>query len=259
MKIVISALHFDWQDMPGCLARATRDWGLDGVELSWHASFARPHCTQRDIDWLADNEIDAALSAHIWENLAAMEPGAAGQALRLWLDECARTGVRDLVVHGGSAERQMEGVERVRGVLQDVLPAFEETGVVLNVENHYAYDYHDCHELLSEPWELERILALDSPSLRFCFDTGHGNMTRNTRELLQAAGSRLNYVHLADNRGVDDDHLMYRRGTVDWDGILAQLRGMRFDGTFCVEFPVRDDRAPFEQCVADLRSWKRHR
>jgi sugar phosphate isomerase/epimerase len=52
---------------------------------------------------------------------------------------------------------------------------------------------------------------------------------------------------------VDDDHLMYGQGTVCWDEIFTQLRANRFDGTFCVEFPVYADQLPFRRCVADLR------
>ena len=31
------------------------------------------------------------------------------------------------------------------------------------------------------------------------------------------------------------------------------LREVRFDGIFCVEFPVLEDTGPFEACVCDLR------
>jgi hypothetical protein len=67
MNIVISALHFAWQDMRGCLAVAEREMGLDGVELSWHESFRRPHCTAQDMDLLASlrNEYSMRLSAHM--------------------------------------------------------------------------------------------------------------------------------------------------------------------------------------------------
>ena len=56
MKIVISALHFAWKDMDDCLTKATREFGLDGVELSWHDSFRRPHCTAEDLEVLVWSE-----------------------------------------------------------------------------------------------------------------------------------------------------------------------------------------------------------
>ena len=138
-------------------------------------------------------------------------------------------------------------------MLESVLPAFERAKVVLNLENHYAYDYRNCRELFSEPWEFLEVLTLDSPSLKFCFDTGHGNMTRNSDELLTALAPWLNYVHLADNHGVDDDHVPYRQGTVAWDDVFARLVTLGYDQRLCVEFPVHDDRAPFHACIAEIR------
>ena len=46
---------------------------------------------------------------------------------------------------------------------------------------------------------------------------------------------------------------MFRQGTVNWDSVFDTLRDIGFDGTFCVEFPVRQDTEPFHACVAELR------
>jgi len=253
--IVISALHFAWQDAADCLGIATGEFGLDGVELSWHESFTHAHSTREDLGALASltDRPRVAVSAHIWDNLAEADNGTARESLLRWLGVCRQTGVRNLVVHGGSWPDRKDGIARVRRVLEPVLPSFERAGVVLNLENHYAYTYRNGRELFSEPWEFLEVFSLDSPSLKFCFDTGHGNMTHNTAELLDALGPWLNYVHLADNHGVDDDHVPYGEGTVDWAGVFSHLEAARFDGTFCVEFPVREERAPFRACVAEIR------
>jgi sugar phosphate isomerase/epimerase len=199
---------------------------------------------------------DAVVSAHIWDNVAEADLAQAEASLLRWLSECRRTGVSDLVVHGGSYPDQREGIARTRRVFGRVLPAFERAGVVLNLENHYAYDYRGCQELFSEPWEFLEVLRLNSPSLRFCFDTGHANMTRNSAALLGELAPWLGYVHLADNHGVDDDHIGYGQGTVDWNGIFSRLQAHRYDGVLCVEFPVRDDRMPFRACIDEIgRRW----
>jgi len=46
---------------------------------------------------------------------------------------------------------------------------------------------------------------------------------------------------------------MFREGTVPWDAIWDALEEVNFDGTFCVEFPVRDDTGPFRECLAEIR------
>jgi len=255
MKTVISALHFEWRDLLECF-RIAEQWGLDGVELSWHESFSRPHCTLDDLralEVLAKRETSVR-SAHIWDDVAAAPHTKVTESLLRWLAWCQKTGTTDLIVHGGAFGERREGIARAKRVFESVLPAFERAHVTLNLENHYAYEYRACNELFSEPWEFLEVFEIDSPSLKFCFDTGHGNMTRNSRELIDALAPWLNYIHLADNHGVDDDHLPYGQGTVAWEGIFARLEALRFDGVMCVEFPVRDERKPFAACMERLRT-----
>ena len=255
MKQIISALHFEWKDMGECIGRAVDEFGLDGVECSWAPIYERPHCTRQDLDELAAiaRQRDLVLSAHIWEDPAQADPSTTQENLREWLRLCERTGATDLVVHGGSFPDQRAGIANVRRTLEGVLPDFERKGVVLHLENHYAFDYHDCHELLSEPWEFLEIFSLDSPSLGFCLDTGHANMTGNSEALIRELAPWLRYIHLADNQGTDDDHDMFRQGTVAWDRIFSLLREIAFDGVFCVEFPVHEDEGPFRRCVKEIQ------
>lgn len=256
MRLVVSALAFPWSDIGECLSGATGEFGLDGVELSWKESFQRPHCTAGDLAVLAADRSrrTAVLSAHIWNNLAQADAGRAGDELLAWLGFCERTGVRDLVVHGGSCEDRVSGIVRTRRVLESVLSAFERRHVTVNLENHYAYDYRGSRELFSEPWEFLEVLTIDSPSLRVCLDTGHAHMNGNTAERVGSLAPWLRYVHLADNLGVDDDHLAYGQGSVKWDEVFERLRGVSFDGVFCVEFPVREDKRPFQACLRAIRS-----
>ena len=255
MQYIISAPHYDWRDVAHGLERAQREFGLDGVELSWHYEFVPPHCSRQNLGVLAraKGTHGLLLVAHIWENLAELGPGPAEPALYRWLDLCPQTGVTGLVIHGGSYPDRHEGIRRTRAILERVLPRFERAGVTLYLENHYAFDHHACHELFSEPWEFLEVLPLNSPSLAFCFDTGHGHMTRNWDALITRLAPWLRHVHLADNHGAEDDHLMFRRGTVPWDAMFDRLAAVGFDGTFCVEFPVREDPAPFRACVRELR------
>ncbi len=255
MPIIISALHYPWETIDDCCRLAREALGLDGIELSLHESFAHSHCTREDVARLPalKDRYGLTLAAHVWEDLARLGEDAGATALLEWLAVCERAGIEGLVIHGGSFDDRRDGLARTRNACARVLPRFERAGVVIMLENHYAYDYHDGHELFSEPWEFLEVLPYcDSPALRACFDTGHGHMTRNWEGLLRALAPYLVHVHLADNGGVDDDHCPYRLGTVPWDGMFDLLAAVGFAGTFCVEFPVRDDRAPFARCVAEL-------
>ena len=131
----------------------------------------------------------------------------------------------------------------------------------MNLENRDAYDYCNCIEILSEPWELIEVLSLDSPSLKFCFDTGQGNMTNNSEALLQELAPWLNYVHLADNGGEHNDYFMFRKGTVASDRDFQLMQDAGFDGGFCYRVSCRKNRQPFDKCVqknsGSVESWMR--
>ena len=256
MRAVISALHFAWDNVPACLCRVRDEFGLDGVEVSWHRSFTRPHCTLADLDELRcrRGEHGLALSAHIWENLAQLGAASALEAVRFWLERGVETGVDTLILHGGSWDDQAEGIRRSRDILWALHPHLEAAGVRVCLENHYAFDYRGCHELFSQPWEFRDVLNPHHPSLRFCFDTGHAHMTRNGESLVRELAPYLSYVHLADNHGEHDDHCAFRQGCVPWDDYFTALAAAGFAGTFCVEFPVRDDLEPFRTCLRELRS-----
>ncbi len=254
MKLVISTLHFQWTTITDCIDTARDQLGLDGIEMSWHPSFAHPFCTREDLDVLGNRTSDGlVLSAHIWDDLLHMDVATAADCLQGWLRVCRLTGTREIIMHGGAYDDQQAGLRRLRSVLDRVVADYERAGVTINLENHYAYDYRDCRELLSAPWEFRQILLLESPALKFCFDTGHGHMTGNSAVLIQELAPWLNYVHLADNQGTHDDHDMYGEGTVPWDSLLEELHNVNFDKSFCIEFPVFDEKAPFHQCVCDLR------
>ncbi|HUU58641.1 MAG TPA: sugar phosphate isomerase/epimerase family protein [Phycisphaerae bacterium] len=257
MKTVISLFFFDWSDVDECFRRAKNDLGLDGVELSFHPTFARDHCTHEDIAAVREaRETHGVLvTSHLWENLPGMEPTAAAESLLRWIPICRDGGIDQLVIHGGSYPDRSEGVVRTRRVLEKVLPEYERQGIVINLENHYGYDYRNCQEIFYEPWEfLELFAAIDSPSLRFCLDTGHAQMNRNFDEMLGALAAYLHYVHIADNYGTDDDHVMYKTGVVPFDRVLPAFRATGYDGIICYEFPAKEDTGPLFQCNRDLKA-----
>lgn len=250
MKTVISALHFPWRDIDECLARVREDFRLDGLELSFHEKFSRPHCTKEDLAALDPAATaDLVLYAHIWENIASPDEEAACRQLDSWRKLASEKGIRGLVIHGGSCPDRRKGLMRTARVLERVRGLFERSRVALFLENHYAYDYRGCQELFSTVEEFKTLFErVRSPALRFCFDTGHAHMTGNGARLLDGLAPWLAYVHLADNHGEDDDHCAYGEGTVPWREYFDILARHGFDGTMCVEFPVRENRAPFDAC-----------
>ena len=76
-----------------------------------------------------------------------------------------------------------------------------------------------------------------------CFDVGHAMLThRDVNEFVKTLGDRLTVLHIHDNNGLDDQHVMPYScldGTGhtvgDWDGFVDGLREIGYKGTICFE------------------------
>jgi sugar phosphate isomerase/epimerase len=60
-----------------------------------------------------------------------------------------------------------------------------------------------------------------------CFDTGHAHLAGNEREAFGVLRDRIASIHLHDNRGEKDDHLLPLEGGIDWPGLMPELSGAK--------------------------------
>jgi len=83
------------------------------------------------------------------------------------------------------------------------------------------------------------IDKIGSDRFAVCLDTGHLNLTlKNQREFILKAGDKLKALHIADNHGEKDDHLMpFGGGTVDFAEVVSALREIDYHGMFNLEIP----------------------
>lgn len=88
----------------------------------------------------------------------------------------------------------------------------EQLGVSIALENTHRADY------LS--FLLDRI---DSPNVGFCYDSGHHHCFTPTVDLLSMFGSRLMALHLHDNDGTGDQHLLPFDGSCRWDDVMSRI------------------------------------
>ena len=111
----------------------------------------------------------------------------------------------------------------------------EQSGIRLAVEN------------LADNEALARIVdALrENPFVGICFDTGHNHVTAgNDFSLLSRFPDRIFALHVHDNSGLRDEHLLPYEGTVDWAAFLAAAERTEFGGSLMLEacWPVDWDK-----------------
>jgi sugar phosphate isomerase/epimerase len=93
----------------------------------------------------------------------------------------------------------------------------KDMNTVIMLENVYESDPGCLGALLDQ---------VNSPCLRFCFDTGHFNAYSKTDLTLwlERLGRYVGELHLHDNEGSTDDHLPVGKGNFPFDRLFAFLR-----------------------------------
>lgn len=160
--------------------------------------------------------------------------------MRRWIDFFNALGVRAGVLHIGGFTLKQQGWcdERIFARRVEALAMIAE----------YAKDGPTaiCLENMKAPFGVETVTevlgiasAVDSDSMAACLDTGHANLAGiSIPEFILKAGPKLKALHVHDNPGQTDDHILpYGRGTIRWEHVLLALRTVNYDGLFNFEIP----------------------
>ncbi len=93
--------------------------------------------------------------------------------------------------------------------------------------------------------------ALDHELIGLCWDTGHAQLQKLDQEAaISSMGARLKAIHVQDNDGLSDAHILPFHGKIDWNAVVAGLKGAGYQGPWTFEVgnairplpdPLRDD------------------
>lgn len=146
------------------------------------------------------------------------------------LNDCAALEIPTAVLHVTRRHNLPPVCEIGLHRLQRIVEHAERLGVELALENLQSPEYMD--------YLLERI---PSPKLGFCFDSGHWNFFTPERDYLTQYGGRLMTVHLHDNYGDADAHMLPYDGKIHWDQVGASLGATSYRGPVLLEVRCRED------------------
>ncbi len=236
MALGISTHSFALWPLAGRHFELVRDAGFTGVEVWAMAPHVEIEIAGAVVYWM-----DAArragleiLSVHLpfyrrygapdfrYLNLGDTDRDAAKEASNLaqrCLAQAGHCGAKIAVLHGigGCAGDE---VEKIRLFIEDLEPIVEmaaRVGVVIALEN--------IMTPLSTAIDLARIVDhFASPHLKACLDVGHANVNEHVFGAVTRLGERIASVHVHDNHGESDEHLLPGDGTIDWDTTVDALR-----------------------------------
>lgn len=89
---------------------------------------------------------------------------------------------------------------------------------------------------------LDILRVANSKNLGICFDSGHVNVGRSIKpaDAIREIGHLLWTLHLHDNNGEGDLHLVPGRGSIDWKSVAEALRDISYGGVLNLELPTKD-------------------
>jgi sugar phosphate isomerase/epimerase len=156
------------------------------------------------------------------------------------MEACRLLGGEIVVVHTGTCrvptpEFLQRARERCLSLLRSLAGRAGELGVKLAVENGSS-----PHSPFSTPEELRGVV--EEVGAGIAYDVGHANLREreegrrlDVRSQVRAMGKSLLHVHVHDNRGKDDDHLVPGEGEIDFGALSGALRELGYGGMLIAE------------------------
>ncbi len=146
---------------------------------------------------------------------------------------CQRFVVHPLMPYLDTAEGAEEVWEMNLDFIGDLADCAKQYGITVCVENLP----FPAYPLASVEAVCKLVDELDRDNLKVCLDTGHAAIFKGSDvgSAVRIIGKRLEALHIHDNMGKEDQHLIPGDGIIDWDGFSEALREIGYDKVVSLE------------------------
>lgn len=146
------------------------------------------------------------------------------------LKVCKENGVDLVIMHLTSKSvapmYNEKGLERIRRIVK----VAEELGIKIAFENTKIKGY------------LEYVFEnIKSDNIGLCYDAGHCHAHFDDEFNYEFFKNKVFAVHLHDNHGELDEHLLPFDGTINWENVMRKLKECDFKGYITLELSYRND------------------
>jgi protein FrlC len=270
MNIGLSSFLFLYYAL-GDAIRKTAEAGFDAIDI-WGG---RPHAYRNDLAPDEIHEINALLDqTHL--RVASFIPAQFRYPTSLC--SCNETIRQDSVVyildavetaaalrapvvsvcpgHTVHSQPKKDAWGRLEESLEVICLRAGQLGLRIALEPADAYET-DLMNTASETMVM--VHELDFSNLGIVLDSGHVNLTHESfAQAIRAAGTRLFHVHVDDNLGQRDQHLVPGDGTCHFQELIACLREAGYSGALSAELSwdyILDPEPPAREAAQRLRAW----
>jgi sugar phosphate isomerase/epimerase len=199
--------------------------GIDG-DKSYHPDKARKHGL-----FIENIHTPIIPNNYLWED--SINGDDMEKLLTDCINDCYLHNIPTAIIHVtygfNPPPVSQTGIDRFRRMVE----AAESRNVNIALEN------------LLRPEYLEPLLSgIESERLGFCYDSGHENSYTRGTDLLSQYGSKLIALHLHDNDGVQDLHLIPGEGNIDWNTLMKKISATGYTGPIALEIANRSTKHP---------------
>lgn len=154
------------------------------------------------------------------------------------VDACGAWGIPNLVVHSGYTRdlNKEQTILRNKEFYAPILRHAEKYGINILVENFNKICVDGYYWIDNATDLLELIEYVGHPLFHAVWDVGHANLQKMPQdEELKILGSHVRALHIQDNMGDEDSHLLPFLGTVNMDAVMNGLKNIGYQGYFTFE------------------------
>ena len=158
---------------------------------------------------------------------------------------CHRFVVHPLMPYMDTAQNPEEVWAMNEEFLVDLADYAGEYGVTVCFENMPFPDF----PIATVEHDLKMLDKLQRDNLKICLDTGHAAIFEGAdlTRVIRAIGDRLEAVHIHDNMGKEDEHLIPGDGIIDWDSFAKALKEIGFNKVISLETSPKHTKYPKEE------------
>ena len=169
--------------------------------------------------------------------------GEEGYKDALWktiraIEICDLLGIPNMVIHAdwsASVTEKEVWFKENKKFFEELFPTMDKCNVNVLCENSCRANMGERYYLYTGSDMREFVEYVNHPKFHGCWDVGHAHIEGAQYEDICALGEHLYAVHIHDNLGEKDEHLIPYLGTINMDEIMTALIDSGYKGYFTFE------------------------
>lgn len=151
------------------------------------------------------------------------------------IDACIDIGCKIVCLHLSNDFRDPELDKRIEAShesLRYLVPYATQHGVSIAIENLFRQNSLVLFDHM--------LMQFQEKNVGVCYDSSHAQIAGDLLGILERYKERIIAVHISDNRGQTDDHVLPYEGIIDWNTFARHFARINYAGTFLLEVDMKN-------------------